>query len=51
MKDKRTVINSNSYLYEIYAKKTNNMNNLKVGDYSENGQITIVNEDKLCYLV
>ena len=24
---------------------------LHIGDYSENGQITIVNEDKLCYLV
>lgn len=24
---------------------------LRIGDYSENGQITIVNEDKLCYLV
>lgn len=27
------------------------MNNLKIGDYSDNGQITIVDEDKLCYLV
>ncbi len=25
--------------------------NLKIGDYSDNGQITIVDEDKLCYLV
>ena len=24
---------------------------LKIGDYSDNGQITIVDEDKLCYLV
>lgn len=27
------------------------MINLKIGDYSDNGQITIVDEDKLCYLV
>ena len=27
------------------------MTNLKIGDYSDNGQITIVDEDKLCYLV
>ena len=27
------------------------MHNLKIGDYSDNGQITIVDEDKLCYLV
>ena len=27
------------------------MNNLKVGDYSNNGQITIIAEDKLCYQV
>lgn len=25
--------------------------NLKTGDYSDNGQITIIDEDKLCYLV
>ena len=24
---------------------------LRIGDYSDNGQITIVDEDKLCYLV
>jgi len=24
---------------------------LQIGDYSDNGQITIVNEEKLCYLV
>ena len=27
------------------------MSILKIGDYSDNGQITIVDEDKLCYLV
>ena len=27
------------------------MINLRIGDYSDNGQITIVDEDKLCYLV
>ena len=27
------------------------MTNFKIGDYSDNGQITIVDEDKLCYLV
>ena len=27
------------------------MNALHIGDYSDNGQITIVDEDKLCYLV
>ena len=27
------------------------MNNLNIGDTSENGQITIIDEDKLCYLV
>ena len=27
------------------------MINLKIGDYSDNGQITIIDEDKLCYLV
>lgn len=27
------------------------MINLQIGDYSDNGQITIVDEDKLCYLV
>ena len=25
--------------------------NLKVGDVSENGQVTIIDEDRLCYLV
>ena len=24
---------------------------LHIGDYSDNGQITIVDEDRLCYLV
>lgn len=27
------------------------MTNFKIGDYSGNGQITIIDEDKLCYLV
>lgn len=27
------------------------MIHLKIGDYSDNGQITIIDEDKLCYLV
>ena len=28
-----------------------NMNNLNIGDKSDNGQITIIDEDRLCYLV
>ena len=28
-----------------------NMNNLNIGDISDNGQITIIDEDRLCYLV
>ena len=39
------------YQGKIYTLNMNTENKLRIGDVSDNGQITIIDEDRLCYLV